>query len=473
MQWTHTSMNIMNNNNIDNHLVTQSSSIQLHQNTPASATQWNIFGLRHRLAELQLIVREKLPTAILLQETLLPDKSLPENFLNKYTWYTKQGPHASNRNGVAIAIAKNSPHNMIPVRTDLQAIAIQIQTDIRCTLVSIYIPPRGIGSKALECQLMELVGDFNAASQLWGSNTTNDRGRAILRFAEECQLVPMNDGSMTRLDPATGKMTAIDSSFVSLEIAHKFKWSVDEDNRGSDHFPTHLSLHSTVSTKGASRRPRWIYDQANWGLFQTLIDNKLNEADSVNLNTFTAMVTDAASLSIPRTSGQPGRRCVPWWGASVKKAIKNRRKALRKLRSMSIDNPDRPTALKNFQVARGYARKAITQAKKESWDKFLSSFNPETESKSIWNKVHILCGVRKDRKIKLSFDDEIITDETKLADIFSKQFENTSATANYSSYFQDVKNVSERHQLNFNTDEQLPFNTNFSLQELEWALNKA
>lgn len=55
---------------------------------------------------------------------------------------------------------------------------------------------------------------------------------------------------------------------------------------------------------------------------------------------------------------------------------------------MSIENPER-TSMKNFLAARGYARMVITQANKESWDKFLSSFNPETERKSIWNKVHI------------------------------------------------------------------------------------
>lgn len=48
----------------------------------------------------------------------------------------------------------------------------------------------------------------------------------------------MNDGSMTSLDPATGKMSAIHLSFVALEIAYKFQWSVNEDSRGSDHFPT-------------------------------------------------------------------------------------------------------------------------------------------------------------------------------------------------------------------------------------------
>lgn len=56
--------------------------------------------------------------------------------------------------------------------------------------------------------------------------------------------------------------------------------------------------------------------------------------------------------------------------------------------------------------------------------------------------------------------------------LFSNQFENTSATANYSSEFQEVKTASEEHPLNFNSDEHHVWNTNFTLNKLEWALSR-
>lgn len=472
----------MNYNINNNHsIVFPSNNISTDNNANSFVTQWNIFGLRHRLAELQLIISKRRPQAIMLQETLLPDNNLPPDFLRKYQWYTKQGPLAPNRNGVAIAVDRNVTQKLIPIRSDLQAIAVEIESDVKCTLVSVYIPPKGIGSKLLENQLLDLVrqlpspcvmmGDFNASSQLWGSSYTDDRGRAVLRATEELQLVSLNDGSATRLDPNSGKMTALDLTFVSLDIAHKFQWSVDEDNHGSDHFPTHLSLNP-LSARRPSRRPRWLYEQADWSLFQSTLDNKFNHEDVINIEQFTLAVIDAASLSVPRTSGQPGRKCVPWWGASVKQAIKIRRKALRKLRRLDINDPERVNALYHFRNARTAARKAIQQAKTDSWNRFLTSFNPETSSKALWNKIHNLCGVQRNRKICLSTNEGTITDERDLSDIFAIQFAKTSSTSNYPDEFQERKQTVEEIEISFDTREHYPFNEDFSMNELEWAIAK-
>lgn len=250
------------------------------------------------------------------------------------------------------------------------------------------------------------MGDFNAASHHWGSNSNNDRGRAILRFAEDYQLAVLNDGAATRIDYSTGITSAIGLTLVSLEMANKFRWSVDVDNYGSDHFPTYLTLHNATLSREAPRRPRWLYNEADWGLFQCILDEKLNDTVN-NVNSFTAAVIDAAFQSIPRKSGHP----------SVKEAVKSRRKALRKLRRMNMDNPNRMAALDDFSNIRKIARKTILDVKSKSWNEFLNGFNPNLHSRSLWQKVHTLCGVRKERKMRLLSNDIVITNADDLAEI--------------------------------------------------------
>lgn len=176
---------------------------------------------------------------------------------------------------------------------------------------------------------------------------------------------------------------------------------------------------------------------------------------------------EAASLSLPGTSGRPGRKSVPWCGASVKEAIKSRRKALRKLCRMDVNDPKRTTALHNSRSTRIVAWKTILETKKNSWNIFLTSFNPEISNNALWNKVHSLCGVQKDRKICLSMNDGMISDERDLTEIFATQFASSPATSNYTGGFQEIKENIEEVEITFDTDEHLEFNESFTMSELD------
>lgn len=106
--------------------------------------QWNICGLRGKIPELQLMVNQLNPKILALQETLFDDTKYVDKLdQQRYKWYILPGANAS-KNGVALAIDKNTPHKQIKLKTKLQAIACRTLGKSKMTYVSIYIPPRKI-----------------------------------------------------------------------------------------------------------------------------------------------------------------------------------------------------------------------------------------------------------------------------------------------------------------------------------------
>ena len=112
-------------------------------NPPATLTnlaiQWNLFGLKGRLAELQLLISQYNPLIIALQETLSPKSKLPSNYIKGYTLYIHENSSNPNINGVAIAVNSEFPHRKLSISTPLQAIAIEIDFPIKVTIISICL----------------------------------------------------------------------------------------------------------------------------------------------------------------------------------------------------------------------------------------------------------------------------------------------------------------------------------------------
>ncbi|ELU17121.1 hypothetical protein CAPTEDRAFT_217144 [Capitella teleta] len=86
-----------------------------------------------------------------------------------------------------------------------------------------------------------LLGDFNAHSELWGSEELRPSGRVVEDFIAGNDLSILNTGSQTYLHPASGSFIVIDLSLCSPSAHIDFTWEVDTDQHGSDHFPIFIS----------------------------------------------------------------------------------------------------------------------------------------------------------------------------------------------------------------------------------------
>ena len=300
-----------------------------------------------------------------------------------------------------MAIKTGTPFQQIHFQTNIQAIAIKLLAPITITIASVYLSPKEKNAaKLLEEFLKELpkpvliLGDLNAHHSAWGSRTSvtasepKKRGEAILDLVVQHDMVVLNNGTHTRIDPSNGTSQALDVSISSMSHAAKFNWKVLLDYSSSDHLPILIDTHSTTSKP--KHRPKWIFEKANWDLYEQATLNSLDSSSPLTVEEFTSRIISAADTSIPKTTGNIGQKCVPWWNEEVKVAIKTRRKCLRALRRLKDNDPQKIVALKQFQEARSICRNTINDAKQKSWEKFVESINPNTPTSLVWSNINRL-----------------------------------------------------------------------------------
>lgn len=438
------------------------------------AVQWNLRGLAVRTSELQQLLQQHCPVVVALQE-IKTKKEKDRNKLDKrrYDWRFCFKPSDGFSSGVSLGVDKNVPHRFLDVRGPLQVVAARVEWPVVATFVSIYIC-REDGRAEIEDKLDELIrqlpgpivllGDFNAHSPLWGGQHIDARGRAIEELLGKYQLIVLNDQQHTRIDPRDGGSSAIDLSIVSETIAREFAWSVDDDTRGSDHFPIFLNSvdHSRAT---ATRRPRWRYEEANWGKFEEIIKSK----NPRNVEEMERAILEAANPSIPRTSGKVGRRAVHWWCPEVEEAVKERRKKLRRLRKLQPDHPDKEKALEEFKGARNAARKITEEAKAKSWENFVSGIAPSSGTSEVWRRVNTFRNGPKVTMQRLVVNGTMTDDPKAIAETLADHFAEVSAERGT----KPARAIPEGALPTFEGGEEEAYNKKFSMEELNWAIQRS
>lgn len=103
---------------------------------------WNCNGYYHHLEEIQLLISEYNPVILAIQETHLKDNQQVK--LRNYDIIHKnEASGLRAHGGVLIAIRNDIHHEIIPLQSELQAVATKIYTsaDKPITICSIYLPP--------------------------------------------------------------------------------------------------------------------------------------------------------------------------------------------------------------------------------------------------------------------------------------------------------------------------------------------
>lgn len=164
--------------------------------------QWNCNGCKNNYCHLKTIILEKSPFCICLQEThFKPDESFT---LRGYSVFRKDViPNQRARGGVGIFIRDTIPATPIPLQTDMQAIAIQINFPLNFVICNIYLPEFDWNRNELINLIQQLpkpfllLGDFNSHNPIWGSSNLDTRGRIIEEVINELDLVVLNTGEGT------------------------------------------------------------------------------------------------------------------------------------------------------------------------------------------------------------------------------------------------------------------------------------
>lgn len=426
------------------------------------------------------------PCVMALQETMLKVADLPRGYLGgKYRWYIK--PHKNAYiHGVGLAVREDIPHKVVQLETDLEACAVTIQFPTELTVVSIYMAPRNkVGKESrvigklqdLVAQLPApyvILGDMNAHHPSWGSHKVDVRGERLYQLLDTLGCSVLNDGRPTRIDPTTGVESVVDLSIASWDATNQFNWKVDDDLHGSDHFP--ILMSQAVDPVSTVTRLRWSIEKADWDGFCKDICRQLPDGHKVLTPTeWCALIREAAHRNIPKAGGRDGRKIVPWWSTDVYKAIKSRRKSLRALRRLALDDPSRASKLKEFQRARARSRKVIKDAKKDTWTEFTADISESTSSSELWRKVKAVSGKSRHVQKVIRVEGSFTNDAGKVAEAFADQFAKVSANSNFSDAFLRAKSIAEA-EFSYSDESrrslELDYNRDFDLNELEWALSR-
>ena len=359
--------------------------------------QWNCEGLKAKFTagDIHQLIKETNSTVLCLQETKLPHGKFfkikgYKTYLNSLKVEEDENPHG----GVAIFVKNFASSYGIDLDTPLQAVAVSVKIKRRITVCSLYLPPNQvIPSEQLQHLIDQLpkpfmlLGDFNAHHSMWHDPREIDaRGKTIVDLIAQNDIALLDGNKMTSIWKVDKSFSHIDLSLCSTELLSVFHWDVNDEPLNSDHFPIFLRSDNPVTAGGPKK---WLLEKADWHQYKADTESNQNvaEFDSVDdaAAFFESHIKEAASKSIPRSSGSGNRRSPPWWNRTCREAISKRKAKFRKYR--------RDTTGSNYNIfskARAEARREVKASKKEAWQDLIDSINSKSTSRDIWKKINML-----------------------------------------------------------------------------------
>ena len=437
----------------------------------SSILQWNIRGIKPNYTELNLLIKERSPNVICIQETKLPSEDFVIKGYQEFHHIHKDGLIACG--GTSIFVKNSVIHSKIPLNTKLQAVAVRVTLHKTLTICSIYIPPDSNPSpkdfENLKNQLPTpfiLVGDFNAHNPMWGSSSTNQRGKTMEDFLMKTNICLFNDSSPTHVNSQNLETSCIDLSLCDPDLYSDFTWSVHDDLNGSDHYP--ILIVPQIPQKQSQNSNKFNFKRANWSSFsddcKTLLNNQCN-IDTYDQ--FYDVLTSIADERIPKLSSKP-RKNKSWFSEECRKAIANKKKAFRKFAKTKSDED-----LKLYKIARALCRKVLRESKRTSFRNYVSKINSQTPLTKVWKMVKKLRGTDDSCSIgHIDLPDGSRAESEKdISNAIADTLTENSSSNNYKKQFQKHKAQEEKIKLDFSSSENENYNEPFTISELKLCIN--
>jgi hypothetical protein len=156
-------------------------------------------------------------------------------------------------------------------------------------IVNVYVPPES-RTHVEEADLRAMPGsdegrwlvggDFNAHHDDWDERVRCDRrGTMLMSWAEEREMVLLNDGSVTRVERGSGgPPSSPDVSFCSKDMPAKREWRVVRE-LGSDHFPILICFGDRVKREEVKKVLVWDWKRADWKGYADEVKKRLSKFD--------------------------------------------------------------------------------------------------------------------------------------------------------------------------------------------------
>lgn len=386
--------------------------------------------------------------------------------------------------GVALAIHDSIDYVELKLNTQLQAVAAKIKYPFNHTICNLYVP----GSEAItEKEFTDLIaqlgskflilGDLNGHAPSWGCNDTNKRGRLLESVFDSHSLVILNDNRPTLCHAASGLLYNVDLSIATPNICDELAWDVIEELHGSDHFPLLIEYVNFVNPlRPQKKRIKFNTKKANWDLFQSslkfdevneLLCNPSPNIDKI-VDSFTASIVSAANLSISKTSPCGNHKRFYWWNDELTELSIQKKKAFKRYRAAgNIDD------LRESRVLGEIQRQKMSEAKKSSFESYVSTINSFTNPREVWDKIRVLKGgTKKARSGMLRVNGRYESDPKAMCDALAEHFYQVSSNRNLNRDQRRTKSKLEKDFLgNFLVDIQAEYNEPFSEEELREVIH--
>ena len=317
------------------------------------------------------------------------------------------------------------------------------------------------------------MGDFNGHSVAWDNRMDEDqRGKDILEWADNNGMHICNDGTPTRTSPENGNESAPDVTIANKNISGKVNWKV-LDSIGSDHHPIKISINHKAFKPHDKRREKLRIKKANWMKFNTSLETDLqhwNIEPPTEVKTaeeeFRKAVHKATKSAIPKGSlCRPGNN---WWNNDIDKQIKRRNQLEHKAKRSQEDCERWKTSCKEV-------KKAVKQAKRESWRNFVEAIDPKTEPKKVAYTIKALEGnaIQTNKNEVIKVGERIYANDKEKADLFIRHYAQVSKLKldKEDRKIRKGVNVGLKHSCEHHNDKQNPCKE-FTIHELNAAIKK-
>lgn len=208
--------------------------------------------------------------------------------LRNFNFIRKDRISANQGGSVACIINSNFQYRSLSPRdinAKLEWILLEMKVDSKTIhIFNCYKPPDTSLSEAEWSALLTIldalpnliiVGDLNAHHFLWGSDLSNPDGNHLADAINNSNLCVLNSGACTRIHTNQFLKSVPDVSLVSADIFASMRWSVEDDARGSDHFPIAVLIHG-LSFSRCRTKPKIGVKKVKWDKFNENIIERCN-----------------------------------------------------------------------------------------------------------------------------------------------------------------------------------------------------
>ena len=353
------------------------------------------------------------PGIICIQETWYDEY----NMLRFPNYHLVEKNRHDKRGGLAIYIHESIAFRVIntPDINEYIIVDIYLQNNT-FSLVNFYNPCKKIGQNLLDeimknCKEQVIVcGDFNSHNPLWGSNTLDVNGKTAEDFMNKYDLVLLNDGTPTRIDPRSGGQSSLDLTFMSKEMSGCTHWGVSGHNFGSDHFVIKYSMITNKGTQNMSETQQTYsvsqsrrHAQINWKWYKMEIESRFEDIKEkfleLNIQGKYDLLVETMVDSFDKhrkniIKKHIDKSPVPWWNKECSRVAKERNKAKNKFMYKTFLYEDFEKYLNKKKEAQAVFRKA----KREYWKNYCAKLNRMVSISSVWKRVK---GIKEGNKSKI------------------------------------------------------------------------